>query len=194
MKFLQLPIKVCRGAYIPYFKINVLIFCCSLFFEEYLNTQVRINKMVFEHTIDYHPSSSKLTSTKHHPTFLWTPKRLISPEYFSNIFSNLYIPPRLRKSFKLMVLRLLANKFVNLNIESVHFYSWPQAKLSPIKLRILPKQPFLKIYFSPAESGEGDYGAAKRTKVKSVRVLVTSFNKLHHLCNLYIFGFCFVVP
>ena len=142
MKFLQLSIKVCRGAYIPYFKINVLIFCCSLFFEEYLNTQVRINKMVFEHTIDYHPSFSKLTSTKHHPTFLWSPKRLISPEYFSNIFPNLYIPPRLRKSFKFMVLRLLANKFVNLNIESVHFTHGPKQNFPQSSCAFFPNSIF----------------------------------------------------
>ena len=41
---------------------------------------------------------------------------------------------------------------------------------------------------------ERDYGAAKTIKIKSVRVLLTSFDKFNDLCNLYIFGFCFVVP
>ena len=37
---------VCRDAYIHYFKINPLTFCCPLFSENYFNTQVRINKMI----------------------------------------------------------------------------------------------------------------------------------------------------
>ena len=63
--FLQPAIQVCRGAYISYFKINAPIFCCPLFLEEYLNPQVRINKMVNEHTADYHSNPSELTSRIH---------------------------------------------------------------------------------------------------------------------------------
>ena len=40
----------------PCFKMNTPIFCCFIFFEECLNPQVRINEMVNEPTIDYHPS------------------------------------------------------------------------------------------------------------------------------------------
>ena len=97
-KFFQPPIQVCWGAYIPYFKINAPIFCCCIFFEECFNPQVRI---------DYHPSPSELTSRTHPVIFLWTPKGFISPEYFLNFFSNLYIAQWSRKSFKFMVLRLL---------------------------------------------------------------------------------------
>ena len=43
-----------------------------LFFEEFLNPQVRINKMVNEYTVDYRPS--ELTSRIHPFIFLWTPK------------------------------------------------------------------------------------------------------------------------
>ena len=96
--FFQPPIQVCRGTSIPYFKINTPIFCCSLFFEEYLNPQVRMNKVVNEHTVDYHPSPSELTSRIHPRIFLWTPKEFISLESFLNFFSNLYIPPWLRNS------------------------------------------------------------------------------------------------
>ena len=91
--FLQPPMQVCRGAYIHYFKINASIFCCPLFFEEYLNPQVKINKMVNKYTVDYHPSSSELTSTIQPFIFLWTPKEFISHEYFLSFFSNLYILP-----------------------------------------------------------------------------------------------------
>ena len=68
--FLQPPIQVCRGVYIPCFKIDAAIFCCPLFFEEHLNAQVKINKVVNKHTVDYHPSPSELTSTIHHIIFL----------------------------------------------------------------------------------------------------------------------------
>ena len=137
----------------------------------------------------------------------------MSPESFLNFLLKLYIPPWLRKSFKFIVLRLLENTFVSQKIESVHFYSCSQAKLCPRflsstpgrrKLPIPPEQRFLQISFFPQQKGVGwaggriwggeDYGVEKITKIKPTRVLVTSFDKFHHLCNLYIFGFCFVVP
>ena len=48
-----------------YFKINPPIFCCPLFSENYLNSQVRINKMINKHTVDYHSSPSQLISRIH---------------------------------------------------------------------------------------------------------------------------------
>ena len=51
---------------------------------------------------------------------------------------------------------------------------------------------FWRSIFFPAERGGGvgggDYGDEKITKIKPTRVLVSNFDKLHHLCNLYIFG------
>ena len=90
-------------------------------------------------------------------------------------------------------------------IYSFLIFSRPQSKLSPRflswtrgrrNLPIPPDQHFLKICFSPAERGLGeeDYGAEKITKIKPRRVLVTSFDKFHHLCSIFVFGFCFVVP
>ena len=93
--------------------------------------------MVNKHTANYHPSPLPLTLWIHPLIFLWTPKGFISPEPFLNFFLNLYIPPWLQKSFKFMVLRLLTNTFVSQKIESVHFYSCPQVKLSP-RLLSLP--------------------------------------------------------
>ena len=58
--------QVSQGTYIPYFKINAPISCCSLFFKEYLKSQVNINKMVNENAVNYHPSLSQLTSRIHH--------------------------------------------------------------------------------------------------------------------------------
>ena len=95
------------------------------------------------------PSSSELSSRTHPLKVLWTPQGFISRKYFLNFFSNLYIPSWLQKIFKFLVLRLLAN-------------TCTQAKLSPgpyhysqgrKKLLIPPEHCFLKIYFSPKESG-----------------------------------------
>ena len=57
--FLQPPIPVCRSTYLPYFKINIPIFCFAYFFEDYFNTQVNTNKTVTESTVEYHPSPLK---------------------------------------------------------------------------------------------------------------------------------------
>ena len=74
--FLQPPMQVCRSAYIPNFKINAPIFCCPLFFKEYLNPQVRINKMINEHNVDYHPNPLELTSRIHFYSRETVPKDL----------------------------------------------------------------------------------------------------------------------
>ena len=136
--------------------------------------------MVNKHTVNYHTSLSELTSRIHPLIFLWTPKGFIAPEYFLNFSSNLDIPPWLQKSFKFIVLRLLEN--MSPKIDSIHFYSCPQTKLSSMFLSSPPrqkeithfsKQHFLSMYFSQAERQE-NYGAAKMTKIKHGRLLVTS--------------------
>ena len=131
MKFSSTSNTCAQRCLYPHFKINTVIFCCPLVSENYLNSQVRINKMVNKHTVDFHPNPSSSTSSIHPLIFLWTATGFISAESFFNFFLNLYVPPCLRESFKFMVLRLLANIFVSQTIESLHFYSCPQAKLSP---------------------------------------------------------------
>ena len=130
--FLQPSIQVCRGAYIPYFKISTPFSCCSIFFEDH-DPQFRIKKTVNEHTVDYHPSPSELTSRIHPVIFLWTFKGFIFPEFFSIFCSNLYIPPWLRKSFKFISLSLLENALVSyyfLVFWHFVFTHAPPAKLS----------------------------------------------------------------
>ena len=100
--FLQHSIQVCRGAYIPYFKIVTIIFCCLFF------------------------------------------------------------------SKNISILRSGSTK-----------WSFPSRKGGEV--------------FWGRWRGEG-WRAEKITKTKHERVLVTSFYRYHYLWNLYIFGFCFVVP
>ena len=213
MKVSSTSIQVCRSVYIPYFKINVPIFCCPLFFEECLNPQVRINKMENEHTVDYHLRPSKLTSRIHPLIFLWTPKRFISPESFLKFFSNLYIYPTNRGCGKQDPQQrgrgpslfmnsyfardvFLENCFSCHSPSRFHFCSFPQAKLSPRQKEItyFILTAFSENLFFPQQKDGENYGAEKMNKIKLLRVLVTSFDKFHHLCNLYIFYFYFAVP
>ena len=55
-------------------KIDSPIFCCPLFFKEFLNPEVRINKMVNEYTVDYDPRPSEFKDT---------------PSYFCGFLSGL---------------------------------------------------------------------------------------------------------
>ena len=134
---------------------------------------------------------------------LWVSKGFISPEFFLNFFQNLEIPQWLRKNFNLWCYHYL---LINLWLKKLNLFIFihaPKKNSAPgfdnyhsdrRKLSILAKQHFLKIYFSPAGRVREDYGVEKTTKIKPTRVLLTSFTKFHHLFNLYIFGFCFVVP
>ena len=133
----------------------------------------------------------KLTSSIHTLIFLWTPKGFISPESFLILFLNLYIPPRLQKSFKFMVLKLLAHTFVSQKIESVNFYFCLQAKLFPNFPSLSPRQKEIthssRTVFSdfPKQKGDGlgVLQVQNITKIKPTRLLVKSFDKFHNLCN-----------
>ena len=123
---------------IPYFKINTLIYCCPRLFEEYLNPQVRINKMVNDHSVNYHPNLSGLISQIDPLKFLWIHYRFISLRIFVEFFSNLYIPLLLGKIFKFMVFRSLENAFLSQKIGSIHCYWCPPSKTFPQVLIITP--------------------------------------------------------
>ena len=87
--------------------------------------------MLNEHAVDYHPSPSEFTSRIHPLIFLCTPKGFIL-QNISWFFSQTSLSHHdWKKCFKFMVLRLLENTFVSQRIESVHFYSCPQARPFP---------------------------------------------------------------
>ena len=79
--FIQPSIHVHRGAYIPHFKRPHFL---PLIFEEYINPQVRINKMVNGNTVDYNNSPPELTWRIQPLIFPWPPRGFISSEYFLN--------------------------------------------------------------------------------------------------------------
>ena len=178
--FLQPPIQLCRGTYIPYY---AAIFCSSLFFKEYLNLQVRINKMVNKHTPDYHPSPSELTSRIYLLVFLWTAKGNISLSIY--IFSQNCIPPWLWKIFKSIVLRLLESTFVSQKIESVHFYSCPQTTPSPRFLSSTSRQKEITHFPRTAYFESLFFPQQKRERIMELK----KWPKLHllgYLSQIYI--------
>ena len=132
---------MCRDTCIPYFKINPPICCCPL----------------------YYPSPSQLISRINPLIFLWTPKGFISPESFLNFFLNLYIPPWLQKSFKFIVVWLLADILVNKNkkIVSVYFtharkqkssfYHYPPLPPRQKEITHSSQTAFSKVLFCPQQ-------------------------------------------
>ena len=155
--------------------------------------------MINKHTVDYHHSPSQLIWMIHTFTFLWPPEGFISPESFLNFFLKLYIPPWLWKSFKFIVLRLLQ---IHLWVKKLNLFIFTHApkQNSPqvfiiilqadVNCPVLPNSIFWR-YF-PEEKGEERIMELKKIP-KLTKVSVTSFDKFHHLDNLYIFGSCFVV-
>ena len=83
------------------------------------------------------------------------------------------------EKFQIYSVKTTANTFVSQKIESVQFYSCPQAKLSPRLLSLssrqtgiahFPEQYFKKIFFPEQKEEEQDYGVKKITKIsKGIR-------------------------
>ena len=103
--------------------------------------------------------------------FLWTPKGFISPEFFLNFLLNLYISPWLRKSFKFSVKTTASKK-----IESLQFYSCPQAKLSPRFLSLSPRQTGIA-HFTKTAFSEDTFSVAERGGEDSVVEKITKISK-----------------
>ena len=94
--------------------------------------------------------------------------------YLSRIFLEFFPKPvystMVVEKFQINGAKITANTFASQKIESAHFYSCPQAKLSPI---IIPQSgianssrtAFLEDIFSWAERGGENYGVEKITKI-----------------------------
>ena len=139
--------------------------------------------MVNEHTVTYHPSPSEYIS--------------VDSRIFLEFFLKPVYPTRVVKSFKFMVLRLLENTFVRQNLNL--FTHGPKQNSSPgfyhnhsrqKEITHFPQLKCFKNLFFRSREGE-DYRAENMTKIKLARVLVTSFDKFHHLQPLHFwFPFC----
>ena len=155
--------------------------------------------MVNKHNVDYHPSSSELTSRIHPLIFLWTPKGFISPEYFLN-FSQACKSHHCCKKFWIHGITINGKYNRGWKIESAHFYSYPQAKLSPRFLSpplqeegnhpFSPNKVFLKSIFP---SRAGDTMELKIWPKLNMQGYLLRVSINFTIYNLYIFCFCFAV-
>ena len=57
----------------------------------------------------------------------------------------------------------------------------------------LPNSVFWRHFFLRRKEGGRGRGWSWKKLPRLTKVLVTRFNKFHHLCNLYIFGLCFAI-
>ena len=95
------------------------LFYCTLFFKEYLNPQVGINKMANEYDVKRTPPWSFRINLKEIPhSSIDLLGLCFSPEFLLNRFSNMHVSPCLKKIFKYMVFTLLVNAFGSQKIES----------------------------------------------------------------------------
>ena len=82
---------------------------------------------------------------------------------------------------------------INLWVKKLKIFIFTHApsKTLPQVLKLpIPQTAFSDDLFFPAEMG----GGILELKKWPAMVLLTGFDKFYHLRNLYIFGFCFVVP
>ena len=151
LNFLHPPIPVNRGAYIPYFKINPPIFY-PLFSQP--SAQDQQNGKQSHCWLPSH-RASQLNSRIHPLIFLWTHKGFISPESFLNFFLHLYIPSWLQKSFKFIVLRLLAKNWICSFLKALRQNSPPGYHYPPgrRKLPILHNSVFWRPFFPSKKRG-----------------------------------------
>lgn len=83
--FSEPPVVVASKCLNPYFKISVPIFCCLFFFTEYDNPQSRINTMVNEYRVNFHPSFSSGLISKYSVSYFFRP-----PKVFLSFFHTFY--------------------------------------------------------------------------------------------------------
>ena len=183
---------MCSGAYILYFKINVPIFCYSIF-PKTLNSQVKINNGKWTYC-RLPPLSFRINFKDRASYFLWTSKGLISPEYCLNFFVKPVYPTMVAEKFEIRCVKITgkyieSKKWICSNILMPLCKTLPQIFIiTPPGSRELcnsPKQRFFENLFFPSRI-EGGLWRWKDNRV-------TSFDEFYHFYNPYIFGFCFVV-
>ena len=167
---------MCIGAYIPYFKINAPIFCCFIFFEECLNSQVRIYKMVKNLLLITTLVLQNLFQGYTLLYFYWH-LRGLSLQNISWIFSQTCIS---RPGKYIWVKKLdLFTHGPKHNSPPIFYHHHSRQK----EITHFPQR---KCF----EKEREDYRTENMTKIKLARVLVISFDKFHHLQPLH-FWFLF---
>ena len=137
--------------------------------------------------------------------------KINTPIFCCPLFSENYLNPQAKPVYSTMVVEEfqiygveITGKYICESKNRIcSFLPMPPNKTLPQVFIISPQAdrnyPFLvsRLFWRsifPQQKGGEEYGVEKITKIKPARVLVTIFDEFHHLCNLYILAFCFVVP
>ena len=100
MTFSSAPNKSVQKGVNPFFKINVPFSVAPS--KNISTTRSGSKKMVNKNSLDYHPSSSGLTSRIHLLIFLLNSLELyLSPEHWFNFLANLYISSMVNGNFQI---------------------------------------------------------------------------------------------
>lgn len=132
--FLQPPI-VCSRCLITLFQNKCPFYFACPFFKEYLNLEVRINKMANEHSVNPHPIPSWLTSRIQSRIFHKTFGVLSLSKHFLEFSVKAVYATMAGKFFIFMVFRLLVFRCVckSKKNEFRDFYSCPPKQNSPLR-------------------------------------------------------------
>ena len=84
--------------------------------------------MVNKHTVNYHHIPLQLISKIHPLMFLWISKGFI--RIFLELFPKAVYSTTVAERFQIYSVKISANTSLRQKVESVHFYSCPQAKVS----------------------------------------------------------------
>ena len=84
--------------------------------------------MVNKYTVNYHHIPLQLISKIHPLMFLWISKGFI--RIFLELFPKAVYSTTVAERFQIYSVKITANTSLRKKVESVHFYSCPQAKVS----------------------------------------------------------------
>ena len=162
LKFSSIPNASVLQVLNPFIQNKRPLILLRILFQR-ISIQVRVNKIINEHSADYETSPSELTSDTWSHISIDSLEFYLSQEFLLDFLSNLNIPPWLGKIFKLMLFRLLENAFASQTFESIHFYSCPSPGKTSHILIFTPKEEenypfsagsfFSKIYSSKQKGG-----------------------------------------
>ena len=122
----------------PCLKIKCPLYCCPLFLKKNFNPQVRVCKMVNEHSVNYHLNSHGLTSRMHTLKFFLILCQACIIHLGWGRFSNLWFLEYWKMYFPIQ------------NLERKHCYLWLLLIISPRYLPTPPRQKEINHY--PSQS------------------------------------------
>ena len=164
---------MCSGIWIFCFKISTIFFCCPFFFEEYINPQVRINKMVNKFNIDSFRIYLKDISSYISINLL----RLSLSKNFNKFSLKLVYPNMIVKKFQIYGVQILrkctfkSKNWIWTYLLMPPVKTLPQILSSPSIQREIThslRQRFLENLFSPSRKGGTIFALSKFSHIFNI--------------------------